>query len=389
MSQQVINVGSAANDGTGDQLRTAMQKAVSNFAELYANSTLSIQNTIGTTKGDLIVFSGSATAVRIGTGSDGQVLTADSAQTLGVKWATPSSGGVTSIGGATGVITLQDGITVLGNRLAIDLPKMFATQSALGPAAGTFTNIEITSYIESPNSDLFLVASSGHSTYVISSSGTVFIEGGGHGGAVLNFWNSSSLGSVTGGARIGAIGGEMWVLDSSGNITQISPHAKNAPIDLYEQGAGIDEMHATINQYLGQITWFSQTRRHIIDELDFAGRLGSPEESSAAWTEVIVRKAENKIRCTIVELFSDYQSRTGSNIWYGDSDEERAAFAALNPVQRWDFIQNQHAETQQDNIDNWLDRKTKSVAEGKPFLEIQPAEYIKQPAPEFLSLQPQ
>lgn len=36
MTQQVINVGSTANDGTGDPLRTALQKANSNFTELYS-----------------------------------------------------------------------------------------------------------------------------------------------------------------------------------------------------------------------------------------------------------------------------------------------------------------------------------------------------------------
>lgn len=42
-----------------------------------------------TTKGDLYVY-GSADA-RLPVGTDGQVLTADAAQALGVKWATPSA----------------------------------------------------------------------------------------------------------------------------------------------------------------------------------------------------------------------------------------------------------------------------------------------------------
>ena len=38
MSEQIINVGTVANDGTGDPIRTALQKAAANFAELYAYS---------------------------------------------------------------------------------------------------------------------------------------------------------------------------------------------------------------------------------------------------------------------------------------------------------------------------------------------------------------
>lgn len=45
-----------------------------------------------TTKGDLLARSSTA-ASRLGVGADGQVLTADSTQTLGVKWAASSGGG--------------------------------------------------------------------------------------------------------------------------------------------------------------------------------------------------------------------------------------------------------------------------------------------------------
>jgi hypothetical protein len=52
-----------------------------------------IQASLATTKGDLIAASASATLARLGAGSDGQVLTVDSTQTLGIKWANPTGGG--------------------------------------------------------------------------------------------------------------------------------------------------------------------------------------------------------------------------------------------------------------------------------------------------------
>lgn len=43
MAKQVIDIGSTANDGTGDTLRDAMTKANSNFTELYATDPTIIQ----------------------------------------------------------------------------------------------------------------------------------------------------------------------------------------------------------------------------------------------------------------------------------------------------------------------------------------------------------
>lgn len=50
-----------------------------------------------TTKGDLLTTTGASTIARLGVGTDGQVLTADAASSSGIKWATPSSGGLTLI----------------------------------------------------------------------------------------------------------------------------------------------------------------------------------------------------------------------------------------------------------------------------------------------------
>jgi len=59
------------------------------------SGTVTVTNSMATaitTKGDLVVGTGSGTFVRQGVGTDGQVLTADSTQADGVLWTTPTAG---------------------------------------------------------------------------------------------------------------------------------------------------------------------------------------------------------------------------------------------------------------------------------------------------------
>ncbi len=50
-------------------------------------------DTIWDTKGDIVAASGADAASKLAAGSNGDVLTVDSGQTLGIKWAAPAGGG--------------------------------------------------------------------------------------------------------------------------------------------------------------------------------------------------------------------------------------------------------------------------------------------------------
>jgi hypothetical protein len=222
------------------------------------------------------------------------------------------------------------------------------------------------------------------------------------GGALMEFANLSSLGSVTGGARIGAISGEMNVLDDSGNVTVISPHAKDAPAELYEEGPGIDRMDRTLNIFKGEVVWWAETRRQNIDALDMAARLGSAEDSAAAWAEVLDRRATNRVRCKVTETFADYEARTGLSLWPGETPEARAAFAALSKGDRWNFSEAEHAARAQAAIDawniatqtaltGWTSRRDAAQTANQPFTEpapvasTPPSTYVARPIPAFLT----
>jgi hypothetical protein len=79
--------------------------------------------TIFDAKGDILAASADNTAARLAVGTNGQVLTADSAAAAGVKWATPSAGG----GGAWTLLST----TTLGSAAVFDVSSISGSYNDL------------------------------------------------------------------------------------------------------------------------------------------------------------------------------------------------------------------------------------------------------------------
>lgn len=73
------------------------------------DSIIPFNKSMVTTKGDLIVVTGSGTYTRLGVGTDGQALIADSASSGGVKWAAPA--------GVISIVTSLPGLPADGDKV--------------------------------------------------------------------------------------------------------------------------------------------------------------------------------------------------------------------------------------------------------------------------------
>lgn len=109
-----------------------------------------ILKSLGTTKGDIIVFTASGTPVRLGVGSDGQIVKADSAESEGIKWvsvgslATPAwtEESIVNLSG-TGAQELATGLPsgileleILINGLDLSAPEANGVRIQLGDSGG-------------------------------------------------------------------------------------------------------------------------------------------------------------------------------------------------------------------------------------------------------------
>jgi hypothetical protein len=83
--------------GTTGQVLSKNTNADMDFSWITQNDADAIQNSIVDAKGDLIAATADNTPARLPVGSNGFVLTADSAETTGLKWAAASAGKIAQV----------------------------------------------------------------------------------------------------------------------------------------------------------------------------------------------------------------------------------------------------------------------------------------------------
>lgn len=215
--------------------------------------------------------------------------------------------------------------------------------------------------------------------------GVLRLSANGSGGAVLQIGAVSSLGTPDSGCvRIGNISGEVNVCDSSGNVTVISPHAKDAPSELYEVGPGADHMDKRVNVFLATVEWTARDREKcLLKNLLLA--LTSTENSGSAWADTLQRLQNGRAHCYATETFAEYEQRTGNSLVPEGQDHDW--WLTVTPAERWQKVKADRVAAAQAAHDAWSARKDAFIAtpDQQTFPEPEPALYTAQPVPDFLA----
>ena len=226
MAQQSINIGSSANDGTGDPLRTAFDKINDNFSELYGSSPFGKQVTIS--GNEIFANATNADLVLSGSGTGGVVASA-----IRINGTTISSDDSTQVQvnenlDVDGNITASGNITAIGN--------IFAKGNInLGDAAGDQT--KVVGVFEADNIQI-----DGTTITTNTTNGSVTITGNGTGGVNIDnlIFNDNSITSASNADINLTPGGTGGVVAGGVRIKGTSLSADDSTIININEGLVVD-----------------------------------------------------------------------------------------------------------------------------------------------------
>lgn len=158
MARQVINIGSSANDGTGDPLRTAFDKINDNFVELYGgdndintlDANLNTNNfaiTTGVTNGDVTITPNGTGSIKLGAMKFvGTTMSSDDSTQITIAENIQTTGTMNVAGAATLAtsLTLASGATVTGILDEDNMGTNSATQLATQQSIKAYVDSQVT-----------------------------------------------------------------------------------------------------------------------------------------------------------------------------------------------------------------------------------------------------
>lgn len=227
-----------------------------------------------TTKGDLYAATASATLSRLGVGSDGQVLTADSAQATGLKWAAAGGG---TWGSITGTLSSQTDL-----QSALNLKAPLASPTFTGTIGTPLTASKLLATDASGNLTA-TAANSSQATYLdLTSSAQTQLNG------KLSTSNYSAKGDLVAGVSSGVVAGV-----SVGSNGKVLVADSNATAGLRWDNATPKKNYVTNWNAEGGVTtgWSTYADAAGTSPVDCTG--GSPNSTWAASASSAIHDSNN------------------------------------------------------------------------------------------------
>ena len=271
MARQAINIGSSANDGTGDPLRTAFDKINDNFVELYGSdndintldANLDVNNnaiTTGVTNGDITITPNGTGSIKLGAMKFvGTTMSSDDSTQITIAENIQTTGTLNVTGAATLAtsLTLASGATVTGILDEDNMASDSATQLATQQSIKAYIDSEVTAQdldftcddstalsIDLDSESLQFSGGTGITTAGTGNTVTIAIDG-----TVATLTDSQTLTNkvLTSPTINGAtMTGSVTVDNLTFNDTDITT-ASNGNLTLNPGGTGTIELHANSN----------------------------------------------------------------------------------------------------------------------------------------------